>query len=186
MGKCRTFISRFVHSNPLILITGLLLAGHTVAFYQMYTDSVGFDILLSLSDTLAHSTIFVLDLQFLYLVMVLCKRYRTMNKILTHITRVSTSDGSGSKFFGFGLRFGSSFRVRVHRVLLSKYFSGIFGFGFGAKISFRVRVWTLRVLGFSGFMKIRFLPHFVEKNCMHTYFFIIAITKYSSNQREIL
>ena len=89
MGKCRTFISTFVHSNPLILISGLLLAGHTVAFYQMYTDSVGFDILLSLSDTLAHSTIFVLDLQFLYLVMVLCKRYRTMNKILTHITRVS-------------------------------------------------------------------------------------------------
>jgi len=70
-----------------IAFLGLLLAGHTVAFYQMYTDSVGFDILLSLSDTLAHSTIFVLDLQFLYLVMVLCKRYRTMNKILTHITR---------------------------------------------------------------------------------------------------
>ena len=92
MGKnvVHLFLGLFLFYNPLILISGLLLAGHTVAFYQMYTDSVGFDILLSLSDTLAHSTIFVLDLQFLYLVMVLCKRYRTMNKILTHITRVST------------------------------------------------------------------------------------------------
>jgi len=65
----------------------LLLAGHTVAFYFLYTDSVGFDILISLSDSLAHATILVLDLQFLYLVMVLCKRYRMLNKILVHITR---------------------------------------------------------------------------------------------------
>lgn len=70
-----------------IVFLGILLAGHTVAFYQLYSDSVGFDILLSLSDTLAHATILVLDLQFLHLVMVLCKRYRLCNKILEHITR---------------------------------------------------------------------------------------------------
>ena len=49
-------------------------------------------------------------------------------------------DGSGSNFFGFGLKFGLSIRVRVHRVSLTKQFSGFFGFGFIAKINFRVRV----------------------------------------------
>jgi hypothetical protein len=74
-----------------IVFLCLLLAGHAVAFYTVMYDSVGFDILILLSDTLAHATVFVLDLQFLHLVMVLCKRYRLVNKILVHITKVILS-----------------------------------------------------------------------------------------------
>lgn len=50
-------------------------------------DSDVFDLMLVLSDTVAHTTLFVLDLQFLFFAMVLCKRYRLVNKILTHITK---------------------------------------------------------------------------------------------------
>ena len=51
-----------------------------------------------------------------------------------------TSDGSGSKFFGFGLRSGMRFRVGFFRVSIAKQVSGLIGFGFKAKINFRVRV----------------------------------------------
>merc|ERR1711953_1394530 len=57
------------------------------SMYQILKDSVGFDILILLADTMAHSTLFVLDLQYLYMIMVLCKRYRLCNKILVHITK---------------------------------------------------------------------------------------------------
>ena len=50
------------------------------------------------------------------------------------------SDGSGSKFFGFGLRSGMRFRVGFFRVSIAKQVSGLIGFGFKAKINFRVRV----------------------------------------------
>jgi len=36
---------------------------------------------------MAHATVFVLDLQYLYMIMILCKRYRLCNKILVHITK---------------------------------------------------------------------------------------------------
>ena len=71
-----------------IVFLAMLLTGHAVAMYQILKDSVGFDILILLSDTMAHSTLFVLDLQYLYMIMVLCKRYRLCNKILVHITKV--------------------------------------------------------------------------------------------------
>lgn len=76
-----------------IVFLALLLAGHAVAMYQILQDSVGFDILILLSDTMAHSTLFVLDLQYLYMIMVLCKRYRLCNKILVHITKVNLASG---------------------------------------------------------------------------------------------
>ena len=72
-----------------IVFLALLLAGHAVSMYQILKDSVGFDILILLADTMAHSTLFVLDLQYLYMIMVLCKRYRLCNKILVHITKVN-------------------------------------------------------------------------------------------------
>ena len=72
-----------------IVFLVMLLASHAVAFTQTMVDSVGFDILILLSDTMAHATVFVLDLQYLYMIMVLCKRYRLCNKILVHITKVS-------------------------------------------------------------------------------------------------
>ena len=46
---------------------------------------LGFDVLLWLADFMAHGTIFCLDLQFLFLAMVLCKRYRLVNKLLVHV-----------------------------------------------------------------------------------------------------
>ena len=61
----------------------------------------------------------------------------------------NNSDGSGSKFFGFGLRSGMRFRVGFFRVSIAKQVSGLIGFGFKVKINFRV-------LGFSGFKKIKF------------------------------
>ena len=50
------------------------------------------------------------------------------------------SDGSGSEFFGFGLRSGFSFRVRVLSGFTAKKVSGLIGFGFNSEINFRVRV----------------------------------------------
>ena len=58
--------------------------------------------------------------------------------------RVQKSSGSGR---GLALAFGFGF-IGFH---LPNNFRVYFGFGFGADISYRVRVWTLRVLGFSGF-----------------------------------
>ena len=71
--------------NHKHLITG----GHTTAFVWILKDSVGFDILIALSDAMAHTTTYVLDLQYLFMIMVLTKRYRLCNKILLHITKVS-------------------------------------------------------------------------------------------------
>ena len=69
-------------------LTTLILAGHTTAFVWILKDSVGFDILIALSDAMAHTTTYVLDLQYLFMIMVLTKRYRLCNKILLHITKV--------------------------------------------------------------------------------------------------
>ena len=65
----------------------ILLALHSFAFYTILDDSDTFDLVLFLADILAHMTIFVLDLQFLHFSMVICKRYRFVNKILLHITK---------------------------------------------------------------------------------------------------
>lgn len=65
----------------------LLMAGHVAAIVFILKDSFGFDLLLTVSDTAAHSTLFALDLQFIYMIMCLCKRYRLLNKILVHITK---------------------------------------------------------------------------------------------------
>ena len=75
-------------SNYWILFLILMLAGHTTAFVWILKDSVGFDILIALSDAMAHTTTYVLDLQYLFMIMVLTKRYRLCNKILLHITKV--------------------------------------------------------------------------------------------------
>ena len=43
--------------------------------------------MLFIAVMMAHSSVYVLDLQFLHFSMVLCKRYRMVNKILVHITK---------------------------------------------------------------------------------------------------
>ena len=76
-----------------ILFLTCLLAIHGLAFTFMVKDIFAFiddkdpDILLILADVVAHATIFVLDLQFLHLSMVLCKRYRMINKLLLHVAK---------------------------------------------------------------------------------------------------
>ena len=54
----------------------VLLGLHGFAFYTMLKDANIEDHIFFIADFLAHTTIFVLDLQFLHFVMVLCKRYR--------------------------------------------------------------------------------------------------------------
>jgi len=83
-----------------IFFLAILLLGHGAAFLFMLRDlygfgggevilssvgELGFDVLLWLADFMAHGTIFCLDLQFLFLAMVLCKRYRLVNKLLVHV-----------------------------------------------------------------------------------------------------
>ena len=65
----------------------VLLTLHSFALYTILTDSNMFDFIFFVADVLAHTIIFVLDLQFLHFAMVLCKRYRLVNKILLHITK---------------------------------------------------------------------------------------------------
>jgi len=64
-----------------------LVALHGWAMYTLLTDGGIFDINAFIADVLAQLCTYTLDLQFLYLTMVLCKRFRLENKILVHITR---------------------------------------------------------------------------------------------------
>jgi len=77
-----------------ILVLALLLVGHSVAFsflvrdaFDMIDNSMATDFLLIMADVAAHMLIFTLDLQFLHMAMVLCKRYRVVNKLLLHVSR---------------------------------------------------------------------------------------------------
>ena len=67
---------------------------------------------------------------------------------MNHIYLLPRSDGSGPEFFGFGLKSGLSFRVRVYRVSIAKNVSGLNGFGFNKKSAFG---FGFRPFGFSGF-----------------------------------
>ena len=44
-----------------------------------------FDLVFYICDVLAHCVLFALDLQFLYFCMVLCKRYRLVNKVVLRL-----------------------------------------------------------------------------------------------------
>jgi len=73
---------------------GILLIGHSVAFWFLLQDSFALipgsaatDILLIMADVCAHMVIYALDLQFLHMAMALCKRYRVVNKLLLHVSK---------------------------------------------------------------------------------------------------
>eukprot|EP00095_Tigriopus_kingsejongensis_P003812 maker-scaffold278_size225338-snap-gene-0.13 protein:Tk03812 transcript:maker-scaffold278_size225338-snap-gene-0.13-mRNA-1 annotation:"gustatory receptor 43a-like" len=70
-----------------IVFLTALLALDGLAFYTMLFDSSKFDLMLFIALILAHCIVFVLDLQYLHFSMVLCKRYRMVNKVLLHITK---------------------------------------------------------------------------------------------------
>ncbi len=75
-----------------------LMGLHGLAFHRLLWDAGAEDWILLAADVLAHATIFVLDLQFLHFSMVLCKRYRLVNKILV-TNRIDAMESWPQKFF---------------------------------------------------------------------------------------
>jgi len=70
-----------------IIFLLILLAGHAFAFHRLLKDADIEDGAFWIADLLGHAVIYVLDLQFLHFSMVMCKRYRMVNKILVHIAK---------------------------------------------------------------------------------------------------
>lgn len=63
----------------------LLIAGHVAGVLAMFED-IQRDLILMACILAANLAVGVLDLQYVHLCMVLCKRYRMLNKIMAHIT----------------------------------------------------------------------------------------------------
>merc|ERR1711962_663444 len=64
----------------------ILIAAHVVGVVFMFED-IQRDLILMAVILAANMAIGVLDLQYIHLCMVLCKRYRMLNKIMAHITQ---------------------------------------------------------------------------------------------------
>merc|ERR1719384_1923228 len=64
----------------------ILIAAHVVGIVFMFED-IQRDLILMAVILAANLAIGVLDLQYIHLCMVLCKRYRMLNKIMAHITQ---------------------------------------------------------------------------------------------------
>merc|ERR1719397_2445287 len=64
----------------------ILIAAHVVGVVFMFED-IQRDLILMAVILAANLAIGVLDLQYIHLCMVLCKRYRMLNKIMAHITQ---------------------------------------------------------------------------------------------------
>merc|ERR1719500_2269678 len=64
----------------------MLIALHMVGVVFMFED-IARDLILLACILCANLAISVLDLQYIHLCMVLCKRYRMLNKIIAHITK---------------------------------------------------------------------------------------------------
>jgi len=69
-----------------IVVELLLIALHMVGIVFMFED-IQRDLILLACILCANLAISVLDLQYIHLCMVLCKRYRMLNKIIAHITK---------------------------------------------------------------------------------------------------
>jgi len=69
-----------------IVVELLLIAMHMVGIVFMFED-IQRDIILLACILCANLAIGVLDLQYIHMCMVLCKRYRMLNKIIAHITQ---------------------------------------------------------------------------------------------------
>merc|ERR550519_3051045 len=64
----------------------ILIAAHVVGIVFMFED-IQRDLILMAVILAANLAVGVLDLQYIHLCMVLCKRYRMLNKIMAHITQ---------------------------------------------------------------------------------------------------
>jgi len=69
-----------------IVVEMMLIALHMVGVVFMFED-IERDLILLACILCANLAISVLDLQYIHLCMVLCKRYRMLNKIIAHITK---------------------------------------------------------------------------------------------------
>jgi len=69
-----------------VLVEIMFIIGHCVGLIFMFED-IQRDIILLLCVLAANMVVGVLDLQYIHLIMVLCKRYRMLNKIMAHITK---------------------------------------------------------------------------------------------------
>jgi len=69
-----------------IVIELVLVIGHAVPLY-FFMDKIGIDVILYISLILATFAVAVLDLQYVHMCMALCKRYRMLNKIISHIIK---------------------------------------------------------------------------------------------------
>jgi len=69
-----------------IVVELLLIALHMVGIVFMFED-IQRDLILLACILCANLAISVLDLQYIHMCMVLCKRYRMLNKIIAHITK---------------------------------------------------------------------------------------------------
>jgi len=69
-----------------IVVELMLIALHMVGVVFMFED-IERDLILLACILCANLAISVLDLQYIHLCMVLCKRYRMLNKIIAHITK---------------------------------------------------------------------------------------------------
>lgn len=69
-----------------VIIELVLVIGHAVPLY-FFLDKCGLDVVLYVCLILATFAIAVLDLQYVHMCMALCKRYRMLNKIISHIIK---------------------------------------------------------------------------------------------------
>lgn len=69
-----------------IVVEILLVIGHAVPLY-FFMDKCGLDVVLYVCLILATFAVAVLDLQYVHMCMALCKRYRMLNKIISHIIK---------------------------------------------------------------------------------------------------
>ena len=69
-----------------VVVELVLLAAQMTGVVFMFED-ISRDIILLVCIACANMAIMVLDLQYIHMTMVLCKRFRTLNKIIEHIIK---------------------------------------------------------------------------------------------------
>lgn len=64
------------------------LGGHVYCFWEVLRESTGIDLILPISDALVHIIYMSLDIQYFFMCNMLNTRYKQVNRLLSHITKV--------------------------------------------------------------------------------------------------